>query len=154
MIYNTGEANSVFIVLKMEAICEKMGITLISQGISKISELMQATEKVAQNADAVFISNDNMVLSSMENVCNICGKYGIPVYVSDTDQVQKGCAAALGPNQYEIGVQTGKIVERVSKGENINVIAPQYPDKTECYVNTKAAVKIPADVLSQAKKIF
>lgn len=154
MIYNTGEANSVFIVQKTEIACKKMGIQLITQGISKISELLQATEKIAQKVDAVFISNDNMVLSSMENVCAICDKYKIPVYVSDTDQVQKGCAVALGPNQYEIGVQTGKIVKRIADGEDINQIAVQYPESTELYINTKSPIKIPNEIISQAKKVF
>ena len=154
MIYNTSEANSASIIKNIRPICEKMKIELMVQGISKISELPQATEKLAKNVDAIFISNDNMVLSGMRNIIAICGKNGIPLYVSDTDQVEKGCAAALGPNQYNIGIQTGKIVKRIADGEDINKIAIQYPDKTELYVNTKSIPKIPAEVLGQAKKIF
>ena len=37
-------------------------IVLIEQGISKISEIPQATERIAKNCDAIFISNDNMAL--------------------------------------------------------------------------------------------
>ena len=154
MIYNTGEANSASIIKNIRPICEKMKIELIVQGISKISELPQATEKLAKSVNANFISNDNMALSGMHNIIAISEKNEIPVYVSDTDQVEKGCAAALGPNQYDIGIQTGKIVKRIADGEDINKIAVQYPDKTELYVNTKSIQKIPAEVLTQAKKIF
>lgn len=65
IIYNTGEANSVFIVNKLKGICKSMNIELLEQGISKISELPQVTEKLAKVSDAIFISNDNMALSGM-----------------------------------------------------------------------------------------
>lgn len=154
IIYNTGEANSIFIVNTLKPICKNIGIDLIEQGISKISELPQATERLTKNSDAIFISNDNMALSGIENIISICNKNNIPVYVSDTDQVQKGCAAALGPNQYDIGVQTGKIIKRIVDGEDINSIDIQYPITTELYLNTKSVIEIPKDIKAQAKKVF
>ena len=154
IIYNTGEANSVFIVNALKPLCENANIVLIEQGISKISEIPQATERLAKNCDAIFISNDNMALSGMENIVSICNKNGIPVYVSDTDQVEKGCAAALGPNQYDIGIQTGKIIKRVIDGEDINNIEIQYPTTTELYINTKSVIGIPYAIKARAKKVF
>ncbi|MBR1734014.1 MAG: ABC transporter substrate-binding protein [Alphaproteobacteria bacterium] len=154
MLYNTGEANSTYIIKNIDPICKDMGITLIRQGISKISELPQSIEKLAKNCDAVFISNDNMSLSGISNIISICSKYKIPVYVSDTDQVEKGCVAALGPNQYDIGAQTGKIVKRIADGEDINNIAIEYPKKTELYINLNTHLEIPDELISQAKKIF
>ncbi|MDR0632402.1 MAG: ABC transporter substrate-binding protein [Holosporaceae bacterium] len=154
IIYNTGEANSVSIVKKLKPVCEKMGMNLLEQGISKISEILQTTEKLSKMVDAVFISNDNMALSAMSSIVAICGKNNIPVYVSDTDQVEKGCAAALGPNQYDIGVQTGKMVKRIVDGEDINEIPVEYPEVSELYINRKSPVKISDDVKSAAKKIF
>ena len=154
IIYNTSEANSFFIVKKLRTICDQLSIKLVEQGISKVSELPQATEKLSISADAVFISNDNMALSGMNNIISICSKKNVPVYVSDTDQVEKGCTAALGPNQYDIGIQTGKIVERIVSGEDINRIAIQYPETTELFVNTKSVIKIPDEVVSEAKVAF
>ena len=154
MIYNTSEANSAFIIEDIKPICKKMEIELVIQGISKISELPQALEKMQKKVDAIFISNDNMALSGMEIIVETCAKNNIPVYVSDTDQVEKGCVAALGPNQYDIGVQTGKIVQKIADGKDVNEIAIQYPEKTELYLNTKSVLKIPDAVKSRAKKIF
>ncbi|MCR4555898.1 MAG: ABC transporter substrate-binding protein [Alphaproteobacteria bacterium] len=154
MIYNTGEANSSSIIERIKPICENMGIQLIVQGISKISELPQALEKTQKGVDAVFISNDNMALSGMETIVETCAQNNIPVYVSDTDQVEKGCVAALGPNQYNIGVQTGKLVQQIAEGKDINNIKIQYPDTTELYVNTKSVLKIPDSIIEQAKKVY
>ncbi|MDR0555475.1 MAG: ABC transporter substrate-binding protein [Holosporaceae bacterium] len=154
VVYNTGEANSVSIVEKLKPVCEKMEINLIEQGISKISEIPQATEKLAQIVDAVFISNDNMALSAMPVIVSICGKKNVPVYVSDTDQIENGCTAALGPNQYEIGVQTGKMVHRIACGEDINKVRVEYPEKSELWLNLKGPVQISDAVQRRAKKIF
>jgi putative ABC transport system substrate-binding protein len=158
IIYNTGETNSVYIVGKLKLVCQKMGIQLIEQGISRISDLCQAADKLSKIADAVFISNDNLALSGISNVVSICNRAKIPVYVSDTDQVIKGCLAALGPNQYDIGRQTGEIVEKILEGEDINKISVAYPKEKELYINIKAAkilgLDIPESLQKQAKKII
>ncbi|MDR1551496.1 MAG: ABC transporter substrate-binding protein [Holosporaceae bacterium] len=154
IIYNTGEANSASIIKKLRPICKKIGIRLMEQGIMKVSDIPQAAEKLAKIVDAVFISNDNTTLSGIPNIVTICSKYRIPVYVSDTDQVEKGCVAALGPNQYDIGVQTGKIIQRIADGYDINEMRVEYPDVTELYLNEKGPVKIPDDIKHKAKKIF
>ncbi len=154
MIYNTGETNSASIIEKIKPICEEMKIELVVQGISKISELPQALEKMQRKVDAIFISNDNMALSGMETIVETCARNNIPVYVSDTDQVEKGCVAALGPNQYDIGVQTGKLVQQIAEGKDVNSLGIQYPDKTELYVNTRSVLKIPESIIAQAKKVL
>lgn len=154
VLYNTAEANSGYIIRALIPLCEEMGIRLVTQGVSKVPELTQATEKLVKTVDAVFISNDNLVLSCMDYLCFACAKQGIPVYVSDTDQVAKGCLAALGPNQEDIGRQTGRLVQRVLQGEDINTIAVEYPSKTELVLNkSKAPFALPDDLLRHATKV-
>lgn len=143
MIYNSGESNSVVIVRKLEPICKNMGIELVLQSVSKTSEISQATIKIVEsNVDCIFISNDNTCLSAMNTIIKIATKKRIPVYVSDTDCVSLGCLAALGPNQYSIGKQTGKMALRVINGEKIENIKVEYPLNTELYINTSVARKI------------
>ncbi|MDR1361822.1 MAG: ABC transporter substrate-binding protein [Holosporaceae bacterium] len=158
IIYNTGEANSAFILKKMRETCRRNDIALLEKGISKLSEISQVAAQLSRTADAIFISNDNLALSSISKVIDVCNKSKIPVYVSDTDQVEKGCLAALGPNQYDIGVQMGKMVARVAAGENINKIAIEYPQSCELFINLKAAKKlgmtIPSEILLQAKTVI
>ncbi|MDR0968900.1 MAG: ABC transporter substrate-binding protein [Holosporaceae bacterium] len=158
IIYNTGEANSAYIVEKLKEVCAKKGVKLAEQGISRISDVCQAADKLSKSVDAIFISNDNLALSGITTIVSICVKNKIPVYVSDADQVANGCLAALGPNQYDIGVQTGKIVDRIAAGEDVNKIAVEYPQKTELYLNKKAAqalgITIPEDVIKRATRVL
>ncbi|MDR1475173.1 MAG: ABC transporter substrate-binding protein [Holosporales bacterium] len=158
IIYNTGEANSVDIVEQLRPITQTMGIELVEQGIQKASDIPQAVNALIQNVDAIFISNDNTALCAIPYIVDLCSKVKIPVYVSDTDQVEKGCLAALGPNQYEIGKQTGTIAERILKGQDINSIPIEYPSSTELLINLDTAKKleitIPEEVLRLAKKVI
>jgi putative ABC transport system substrate-binding protein len=158
IIYNTGEANSVSILQKLRRVCEKMGLKLQEQGIARMSDISQAASRLAKNVDAIFISNDNMVLSSISHIVAIGNKNKIPVYVSDTDQVANGCLAALGPNQYDIGKQTGAMVKRVVEQDDINKMAVEYPGVNELYINLKAAktlgITIPEDLMIKAKKLI
>ena len=106
----------------------------------------------------MFITNDNTALSGIPYIVKACNKSNVPVYVSDTDQVVKGCLASLGPNQYEIGRQTGRIVKKIMDGEDINDMPVEYPDKTELFINKtqaqKLGMEVPDDVLDTAKVVM
>ncbi|MDR1907873.1 MAG: ABC transporter substrate-binding protein [Holosporales bacterium] len=158
IIYNSGESNSVAIVEKLRVVLKEMGIELVEQSIQRSSDIPQAVNSIVTRVDAVFISNDNTVLAGISFVIKVCTANKVPVYVSDTDQVEKGCLASLGPNQYDIGVQTGKIIEKVKNGADINSIAVEYPVKTELFVNIDAAsaigIIIPDSVLTRAEKVI
>ena len=155
ILYNSGESNSISIIKKLEKECEAQGITLVKQSIQKSADIPQAINKLKTNVDAVFITNDNTALSGIPYIVKACDKVKIPVYVSDTDQVAKGCLAALGPNQYEIGKQTGKIIKRIKNGEDINKIRIEYPNTMEFFLNNEKAkeleITVPEDVLKEAK---
>ncbi|MDR1609875.1 MAG: ABC transporter substrate-binding protein [Holosporales bacterium] len=157
IIYNTGESNSVDIVGKLMEVVKQYDVELIEQGIQKASDIPQAVEALlTKGVNAVFISNDNIALANIPLIVKLCNR--VPVYVSDTDQVSKGCIAALGPNQYNIGIQTGKMIKRILYGEDINTIEIEYPSTTELHINkTKAneiGLNIPQEIMDQAVKTY
>ncbi|MDR1391287.1 MAG: ABC transporter substrate-binding protein [Holosporales bacterium] len=158
IVYNPTESNSTSIVKELKRVCERNSIQLFEQGLSRLSDIPQALSSLLYSVDAVFISNDNLALSGITSIVSICNQRKIPVYVSDTDQVKNGCIASLGPNQYDIGIQTGKIIEQIINGKDINLIPISYPDVCEIHINLKAArslnIEIPEEVLKQAKMLY
>jgi putative tryptophan/tyrosine transport system substrate-binding protein len=158
VLYNPGEVNSLSINKRLEKICQKMGIKLILQAANKTADMPQAASKLANSVDAIFISNDNTALAALQSIVAVSNKAKIPVYVSDTDSVKLGALAALGPNQYQVGLQTGAIVARSLNGEKNENIPVEFADKTELYLNKDAAAKVginfPDEVLKQASKII
>ncbi|MDR1595848.1 MAG: ABC transporter substrate-binding protein [Puniceicoccales bacterium] len=158
IIYNAGEVNSVTIVNKLQKISNQFRLTIVKQAVTKTSDVSQAAAKLATSVDAVFISNDNTALSCLANIVRICNGANIPVYVSDTDAVLLGALAALGPNQYSVGMQTGKIAAKILSGVDIAGLAVEFPSETELFVNMDAAkilkINIPADVISSASRVI
>lgn len=158
VLYNPGEVNSVSIVKKLEKLSPAIGLILVKQTASKTADVAQNAVKLAQNVDAIFISNDNTALSALQSVVRAAQKAKIPVYVSDTDAVAQGAVAALGPNQYQVGFQTGAMIARVLNGANMGDQPVEFPQKTDLYINLtaakKAGITVPDRILQQAAKII
>lgn len=157
VLYNPGEGNSVSIVKKLEVVCPKLGLKLATQTIAKTADVAQGITKLAQTVDAIFISNDNTALSAMPLIIKTAEKAGIPVFVSDTDAVETGAVAALGPNQYEVGQQTGRMMVHLLRGQPMPA-AVEYPSKTDLMLNldgaTKVGITIPKALMQKASKIY
>lgn len=158
IIYNPGELNSISINQKLETILPKMDIAFVKQAALKTADVSQAATKLATNVDAIFISNDGVALSGFQAIVKAAQLAKIPVYVSDTDAVKLGAVAALGPNQYKIGEQTGAIICHALNGTDVGSIPIEFPQTNELYLNKEAALKanmiISEDILKSAAKVY
>jgi putative tryptophan/tyrosine transport system substrate-binding protein len=139
IIYNPGESNSVSIIKKLEEICPKFGIKLIKQTATKTLDVSQAAAKLTTEVNAIFITNDNTALSALQVIIQTANKAKIPVYVSDIDAIQLGALAAFGPNQYQVGFQTARIIIEALAGKDIGKIPVEFPKKIDLVTNQKAA---------------
>ncbi len=141
ILYNAGEINGVAIADKLDNVCQKLRLTLIRQTITKTADIPQATARLAQQVDAIYIGNDNTALSGFQSIVAAATTVGKPVYCSDTDQVEQGAVAAVGPNQYQVGYQAGEMAVRALNGAPLVDMAVQFPSQTELYINLEAAKK-------------
>lgn len=157
-IYNINEANSSKILMNLETIASQYNIQIISSVATKTTEIAEATEKLIGNVDAILISNDNTALAAFSTIAHIAREHQIPVYVSDIDIVNKGAIAALGPDQYEIGEQTGQIAAKILNGTKAKDIPVEFPKKQLLAINAKLAkelsIKIPQNLLAKASKVL
>ena len=157
-LYNPGELNSISLIDKLKTICPKYGIELVTVSASKTSEVAQSATKLSSLVDAIFVSNDNTALSAFKTIVRAANNVSIPVFVSDTDIVKDGAVAALGPNQYDLGLQTAKMIVRVIKDKEIGATPVEYPEKVELYLNLNAAekvgIKIPDELFESASHLI
>jgi putative ABC transport system substrate-binding protein len=155
-LYNPGEVNSVKILKILEQIAPQYNLEIITNTANKTTDVSSAMYKLIGEVDAVFISNDNTALAAFGVISNIASDAKVPVFVSDTDMVTNGALASLGPNQYEIGKQTAKILLKYLNGSKINDIAIEYPEKVELVLNDKVAKKLgitfSESILNKARK--
>ncbi|WP_207215467.1 ABC transporter substrate-binding protein [Rickettsiales endosymbiont of Peranema trichophorum] len=157
-IYNPSELNSTSLLKSLQILSPQFNLVVVPQAANKTSDIPQSTMKLIKHVDAIFISNDNTALSALGGIIKIANAHKKPVYVSDTDAVANGALAALGPNQYKIGLQTAELIVDILKGGELGHIPVQSPDGVELYLNEDVAVmmgiQIPDDLRGNAVKII
>ncbi|MCT4635440.1 MAG: ABC transporter substrate-binding protein [Rickettsiales bacterium] len=155
-IYNPGEVNSVIILKSLEEIANKYDIEIVTSVAAKTTEVAGATNKLIGKVDAIFISNDNTALSAFRVISKIALTAKTPVFVSDTDMVKRGALASLGPNQYEIGRQTGKILAQILRGKDVKDLPVEFPKQIELVINQDIAqelgITFSKEILDRASK--
>jgi putative ABC transport system substrate-binding protein len=107
--------------------------------------------------DIIYVNNDNTALSGFRLVINAANQVNKPVIVSDIDALEYGALAAIGPNQYDIGRRTGKILADYLNGKDVSKYPIQYPDTSLKQINLniarKFAINIPINMQQYIKNI-
>lgn len=142
ILYNPGEANSVSLLKKMHTTAKRLKIQLVKATACKTSDVPQATRALLPKVQALLITNDNTALAAFEAIAKITTEARMPLFVSDTDMVDRGALAALGPDQYHLGRQTGCMVRCLLEGVPVNALPVEYPKRTSLVLNQKIAQKI------------
>ncbi|AZL15289.1 ABC transporter substrate-binding protein [Rickettsiales endosymbiont of Stachyamoeba lipophora] len=114
-IYNPSEINSVKALTELENYCQEQALDLVIAPATKATEAAQATYRLINEAEAIFINNDNNALSAIKIITNIAKSKKVPVYSSDTDTIPLGAIAAYGVDQYKLGEQTAELALQILK---------------------------------------
>lgn len=147
MIYNPGEPFSEYVLQATEEVCQSRGINFLARPVMKSSDIGTATESIVNDVDAIFINNDNLALASFSNVVAVANLKNIPVFASDIDVIDKGAVAAIGANQYQVGIQTAGIVLKALEDPKLFTSIPiEVPEKIDLRVNPKQADVLGIDV--------
>lgn len=158
MVYNPGEANSVVVVKKLRELLPKSDMTLVEATAPRTVDVGAAARSLVGKVDVIYTNTDNNVVSAYEALVKVGNSAKIPLVASDTGSVERGAIAALGVNYADLGVQTGKIVVRILKGENPGDIPTETSSKLELFVNTSAAAKqgvvLTDDLIKSAAKVI
>lgn len=158
VIFNPGEDNSVKLVQTLETKAKETGLKIIASPANKTIEVPTAARFLIGKADVMFVTNDNTALSAFDAIAKIGLEQKIPVFVSDVDIVSQGALGALGPDQYEVGRQTGDLVADILGGKKAGELPTGFPKKTNLYLNESLAkslgITFDPELKKQATKIL
>ncbi len=135
IVYNPGEANSLSQITKIEDEIKVAGGKVIQSAAASTAAVGQATAYLIGKVDAIYLPNDNTVVSALTSVLKITQEQKVSVFSSDPESVERGCTAAIAPDQYAIGTQAGKIIIRLLDGEKTDTIPVEKSIKISEYVN-------------------
>lgn len=141
MVYNPGEANSVVVVEALRKLLSERDINLVEATAARTVDVGAAARSLVGKVDAIYTNTDNNVVSAYESLVKVGNDAKIPLVASDTDSVERGAIAALGVNYYNLGRQTGAMVNRILKGEQPAEMPSEYGQDLELYINLDAAQK-------------
>jgi putative tryptophan/tyrosine transport system substrate-binding protein len=118
LIYNTAEANSVYLLGVAQDTADKMGLTLEVGSISNSNEIQTAAEAmVARGIDAFLAISDNTLTSGFEALVQVANDNDLPIIGTSASMPPMGAAASYGVNPYQEGLDSGDMVVRFLKGE-------------------------------------
>ena len=157
-VYSAGEVNSVIVLEELTAAAAKAKVKVVPVAVQRSADIGTAARSLNGKVQAIYISEDNAVVSAYEALHKAATEANIPVIAADKDTVERGALAAYAVNQYDIGAETGKIAARVLRGEKAGSIGTHSVSKMALSINEKTAktlgITVPEALLSEAKSVF
>jgi putative ABC transport system substrate-binding protein len=161
-VYSSGEANAVTLAKIAKQICQQKGIKFVESTITNSAEVKQAVQAIAGRVDAIYISNDNTVVSAISAVTSVARKLKIPVMSADPSSAETNdVLAAWGFDYHKMGVVTGKLVARILKGASpadIPTVFMTEPSDVDLLINLDVAkhlgIDVPADIRDSANTVI
>lgn len=158
VIYNAGEANSVYDISKFKAEALKNGITVIESTVSTSSQVIPVTTALVDKVEALYFPTDNTVVSAVQSVLKITNQHKIPVFAADSDSVTKGAIATITTDHFHLGEMTALLILKVLSRSSPRGNPVEFPSQWEMVLNQSNAkaidLQLPADLLQAAQFVY
>ena len=157
ILYTASEDNSVKQAQEAEKLAKELGLEVKVSTVANTNDIQQVTESLASQTDAIFIPIDNTIASAMATVVKVTDAKKIPVFPSADTLVADGGLLGLGVDQYQIGVETAKVVAKVLKGADTKDMSIVLANEGVIYLNEAKAkqlgIEIPKEIKDKAKVV-
>ena len=154
VVYNPGEVNSVVFLEGLRTLAQDKNIRVITAPALKSSEVQTAAKNLITKVDAIFIGNDNTVVSGLEPLVKTCLEAKVPLFASDPDSVDRGALAAYAYDQRLIGRQVGSMAAKILNGEKPRNLPVERPHHLKASINsdTAEALKVTCALATQPEE--
>ncbi len=147
IIYTTSEDNAVSMFKAAKEVCDKMGIELIGQAITSITEIKQAAQSLVDRVDAFYVVTDNTVCSSLSSITDTAAAKNIPVFSTDPSSSTQfgGVLYTSGADYYTVGRLTGKQIIEVLNGKKTSDMPVKFVkgvEETQVVIDKDAAKRL------------
>ena len=157
IIYNPGEANSVFTVNQAKEAAKALNLTIVEGTVSNANEVQQTAQSLVGRVDGFYLITDNTLAQGVQSVIALANEKKLPTVSVERSYVDQGALATAGFDYYKLGKQTGALAAEVLKGKKPAELPVQTSKELQLIVNTKAAgaigLTVPADLLAKAEKV-
>ena len=122
ILFSPGEPLSVGLKDRMTVAAKKAGLAVEAVPINSVSEGTEAASALmGKKVDAIEIYG-NAAHGAFESIIQVAREHKVPVFSPSPFEILKGATAALYPDFQEGGVEAGKMIGRILKGESPGAI--------------------------------
>jgi putative tryptophan/tyrosine transport system substrate-binding protein len=122
ILFSPGEPLSVGLKDRMTIAAKKAGLMVEAVPINSVSEGTEAAAAIiGKKVDAIEIYG-NAAHGAFESIIQVAREHKVPVFSPSPFEILKGATAALYPDFQEGGVEAGKMIGRILKGESPGAI--------------------------------
>jgi ABC-type uncharacterized transport system substrate-binding protein len=122
ILFSPGEPLSVGLKDRMTIAAKKAGLAVAAVPINSVSEGTEAASAIiGKKVDAIEIYG-NAAHGAFESIIQVAREHKVPVFSPSPFEILKGATAALYPDFQEGGVEAGKMIGRILKGESPSAI--------------------------------
>ena len=141
ILFSPGEPLSVGLKDKMTTAAKKAGLAVEVVPINNVSEGTEAASAlVGKKVDAIEIYG-NASHGAFESIIQVAREHKVPVFSPSPFEILKGATAAFYPDFQEGGVEAGKMIGRILKGESPGAIPFYRLQSTKEQISTDTAAK-------------
>ena len=139
IVYNTSEQNSFYLTDEFKKEAEKNGYVVVVKGITNVNEIASALDTILPEVDVLYTTIDNTIASTYPLIIDKSKKDNKPVIGATKSYVDQGALASEGISDYKVGYQTGEMIVRYLKGEDIKNMKFEVVRESERYINREVA---------------
>ena len=139
IVYNTSEQNSFYLTDEFKKEAEKNGYEVVIKGITNVNEIASALDTILPEIDVLYTTIDNTIASTYPLIIDKSKKANKPVIGATKNYVDQGALASEGISDYKVGYQTGEMIVRCLKGEDIKNMKFEVVREPERYINREVA---------------
>lgn len=159
IVWNSSEANSEAVTLKLRSIAKDLGLELLEQTVTNPNEVLEASRSLVNKGAQVFLNaGDNTLNVSYDSYAKVASENKIPLYSVDSELIYNNTLAALGPDYYRTGFDGGIYIAKILDGENPEKIPIKQTTQTLLYINKivadKINYKLDDNLLNKANKVI
>ena len=153
ILFSPEEQLSVIFKDRMTKAAQQAGLQVAVAPVGNIGEVGDATRSLCgQKVDAIELYG-NVAHAGFASLIKVAKECRVPVFSPTPFAVMQGAVASFFPDFQEGGVEAGKMVARVLRGESPASIPFYQLKTTKLIVNTGGGVIVPPDVVKQADTV-
>lgn len=140
----------------LKQIAPGQGLTIVESPAPQTTNVQAAALNLVGKADIVYIPNDTTVYAALEAAVKVSMDNKLPLFCGETRSVERGCAASISFDYYDVGVATAQMAKRVLDGAkpgdiDVNVLKDSYKN-FQLWINEKTATGMGLTVTESLRK--